>query len=72
MIGPTEETVLTLPLLAHPYAAVLSMYICMCAKGAILGSKSRIYMSSAPRPRSFIITYPIRLEEDTRPDWVVR
>ena len=72
MIGPTEEVVLALPLLAHPYAAVLSTYVWMCANRAIPGAKSRSYMRSAPSPRSFIVTSPVGLEEDTRRVWVVR
>ena len=70
-IGPTEEAVLTLPLLDHPCAAILSTYVWMCAKGGILGAKSRICMSSASVLRSFIVTYPVGLEEDTRRAWVV-
>ena len=65
-IGPTKEAVLTLTLLAHTYDSVLSTYIWMCAKGAILGAKIRICMSSTPRLRSFIVTSPVGLEEDTR------
>ena len=61
-IGPAEEAVLTLPLLAHSYAAVLSTYVWMCANGAILGAKSRICMSSAPIPRSFIVTSSVGLD----------
>ena len=40
-ISLTAEAVLTLPLLAHPCAAVLLTYVWMCAKGAILGEKER-------------------------------
>ena len=36
----TEEAVLTLTLLDHTCAAMLSTYVWMCAKGAILGSAS--------------------------------
>ena len=71
-IGPTEEAVLTLPLLAHRCAAMLSTYVCMCAKGAVLSAKSRICMSSAPSLRSFIVTYPVGLEEYNRHAWDVR
>ena len=46
---PTEEAVLTLPLLAHLCATMLSTYAWMCAKGAILGAEIRSCMSSAPR-----------------------
>ena len=70
--GTTEEAVLTLPLLAHPCAAMLSRYMWMCAKGDILGAKSRICMSSAPISRLFIVTSTVGLEEDTRRAWVVR
>ena len=63
---------LILPLLAHPYAVILSTYVWMCANTAILGAKSRSYMSSAPTPRSFIVTSPMGLEEYTRRAWVVR
>ena len=69
-IGPTDEAVLTLPLLAHSCASVLSTYVCMCAKGTILGAKSRICISSAPSSRSFIVTSTLVLEEDTRRAWV--
>ena len=71
-IGQTEEAVLTLILLAHPCAAVLLTYVWMCAKGCILGAKSRIYISSAPSLGSLIVTYPVGLEEETRRAWVVR
>ena len=70
-ISLTAEAVLTLPLLAHPCAAMLSTYIWMCAKGGILSAKIRICMSSSPSSRSFIVTYPVGLEEDTRCAWVV-
>ena len=53
---------LKLLLLAHPCAAVLLMYVWMCAKGAILGEKIRSCMSSAPSSRSFIVTYSVGLE----------
>ena len=71
-IGPTEEAVLKLPLLAHPCAARLSTYVCMCAKCSILGAKIRICMISAPISRLFIVTPPVGLKEDTRRAWVVR
>ena len=71
-IGPTEESVLTLPLLTHPCAALLSTYVWICAKGNILGAKSRIFMSSAPSSSVFIVTSHLRLEEDIRHAWVVR
>ena len=71
-IGPTEEAVLTLPLLAHPSATVLLTYVWMCTKGAIFGAKSRSCMSRAPLSRSFIIIFPVVLEEDTRRAWVAR
>ena len=71
-IGPTEEAMLILTLLAHPYAVMLSTYVWMCANMTILGAKSRSYMSSAPSPRSFIVTSPMGLEEDNRCAWVVR
>ena len=67
-----EETVLTLPLLAHTFTTVLSTYVWMCAKGSILDSKSRICMSIPPSPRSFIVTSPVELEEDTMRAWFVR
>ena len=50
------EDVLTLPLLAHPFAAVLSTYVWMFAKGTILGAKSRSFMSIATSLRLFIFT----------------
>ena len=62
MIGPTEEAVLTLTLLDHPCAYVLLTYVWMCAKGTILRSKIRIYMSSTPSSRLFIVTSPLGLE----------
>ena len=65
-IGPTEEAMLTLPLLAHPCAAVLLAYVWMCAKGAILGAKIRSCMIIFPSSRLFIVTSPVGLEEDTR------
>ena len=71
-IGPTEESVITLPLLDHLCAAVLLIYVWMCSKGEISGSKIRSYMSSAPSSGAFIVTYPFGLEEDTRLAWVVR
>ena len=71
-IGPAEESVLTLPLLAHPCASVLLTYVWMCAKGAILGANIRICMSSATISRSFIVISPVGLEEDTRRAWVAR
>ena len=71
-IGPTEESVLTLPLLTHPCAALLSTYVWICAKGNILGAKSRIFMSSAPSSSLFIVTSHLRVEEDIRHAWVVR
>ena len=63
---------LKLLLLAHPCAAVLLMYVWMCAKGAILGEKIRSCMSSAPSSRLFIATSLVGLEEDTRRAWVAR
>ena len=57
---------LTLTLFPHTCASMLLMYVWMCAKGAILGAKIGIYMSSAPISMSNIITYPVGLEEDTR------
>ena len=63
---------LTLTLLAHLFAAVLSTYMWMCAKGAILGTKSRSCMSSAPSSRSFIVTSHLGLEEYTRRVCIVR
>ena len=71
-IGPMEEAVLKLPLLVHTCASVLLTYIWICAKGGILGAKSRICMSSAPILRLFIVTSPVGLEEYTRRAWVVR
>ena len=61
-----EEAVLTLPLLDHPCAAVLSTYMWMCAKGDILGAKSRSCMSSAPISSLCIVTSLVGLKEDTR------
>ena len=61
---------LTLPLLAYPCATVLSTYVSMCAKGAILGKSIRSFISSDPRYRLFIITSPVGLEEDIRRAWV--
>ena len=69
-IGQTEEVVLTLTFLAHPYSAVLSTYVWMCAKGYILGAKSRICISSSPSSRLFIVISPLDLEEYTRRTWV--
>ena len=63
---------MTLPLLSHTCAAVLSTYMWMCAKGAILGVKRRICISINPSSRSFIVTFLAVLEEDTRRAWVVR
>ena len=63
---------MALPLLSHTCAAVLSTYMWMCAKGAILGVKSRICISINPSSRSFIVTSPVGLEEDTMRAWVVR
>ena len=71
-IGPMEEAVIKLPLLNHTCAAVLLTYVWVCAKGAILGAKSRVCMSSAPILRSFIVTSPVGLEEDNRHSWAVR
>ena len=70
--GPKEEAVLTLPLLAHTCASLLSTYVWMCAKGAILREKIGICISSAPISMSFIVTYLVGLEEDTRRAWVAR
>ena len=61
---------LTLPLLAHPFADVLLTYVWMCAKGGSLGANSKICISSAPSSRSFIFTSPLGFEEDTRRAWV--
>ena len=63
---------LILPLLVHPYAVMLSTYVWICANMDILGAKIRSYMSSAPSPRSFIVTSTMGLEEDTRHAWVVK
>ena len=63
---------MTLPLLSHPCAAVLSTYMWMCAKGDILGVKSRICISNDAILRSLIVTSPVGLEEDTMRAWVVR
>ena len=71
-IDPMEEAVLKIPLLVHTCSAVLLTYVWMCAKGCILGAKSRIFMSSAPILTLFIVTSPVGLEEDTRHAWVVR
>ena len=65
-----EEAVLTLHLLAHPCTAVLSTYVWICAKGAILGANIRNCMISAPISRMLIVTYPVGLEDDTRRAWV--
>ena len=51
---------------------MLLTYVWMYAKGAILREKIRIYMSSVTSSRSFIITYPVGLEENTRRKWVAR
>ena len=67
-----EEAVLKLPLLVHTCASVLLTYIWICAKGGILGAKSRICMSSSPILTLFVVTYTVGLEEDTRHAWVVR
>ena len=72
MIGPMEEAVLKLPLFSHTYSSVLSTYVSMCSKGAILGAKIRICMSSTPSSGSFIVTSLVGLEEDTRRAWVAR
>ena len=71
-VGPTAEAVLTLTLLEHPCLAVLSTYVWMCSKGAILGAENKSCMSSDPSLRLVIVTYPVGLEEDTRRAWVVR
>ena len=63
---------MTLPLLSHTCAAVLSTYMWMCAKGSILGAKSRICICIDPISRSFIVTSSVGLEEDTMRAWVVR
>ena len=68
----TEEAALTLPLLDHICAIMLSTYAWMCAKGAILGANIRSCMSSAPRSRFFIVTSPVGLEEDNMRAWVAR
>ena len=70
-IFPTEEAILTLPLFAHPCAAMLLTYVWMCANGDIRDAKSRIFTRSAPRSRLFIVTSPVGLEEDTRRSWVL-
>ena len=72
MIVLMEEDFLTLPLLAYTCAALLSTYGWMCAKGAILRAKNIICMSSAPSSRSFIVTSPVGLEEDTMCDCFAR
>ena len=61
-IGPMEEAVLTLPLLAHPCASVLLTYVWMCAKTTILGANIRSCMSSNPSSRLFIVTSQVGLE----------
>ena len=71
-VVPTEEAVLTLPLLAHICATVLLTYAWMCTKGAILGEEIRSCMSSAPRSGFFIVTSPVGLEENTMRAWVAR
>ena len=71
-IDPMEEAVLKIPLFVHTCSAVVLTYVWMCAKGCILGAKSRIFMSSAPILTLFVVTYPVGLEEDTRHAWVVR
>ena len=63
---------LILPLFYHTYASKLLTNLWMCAKGAILGEKISIYMSSATSSRLFIIISPVGLEEDTRRKWVAR
>ena len=63
---------LTLSLLDHTCAAVLLMYVWMCAKGGICGVKIRSCMISVPILRSFIGTSPLGLEKDTRLAWVAR
>ena len=68
--GPTAKDVLTLSQLAHPCAAVLSMWVRMCNNGAILGERIRIFMRSAPRSRLLIVTSPVGLEKHTRNAWV--
>ena len=68
----TEEAVLTLPLLAHLCAIMLSTYAWMCAKGAILGANIRSCMSSAPRSVFLFFTSPVGLEEDIMRAWVAR
>ena len=65
-IGSTGDAVLILPLLVHHGSAVLSTYVFMFVKVDILGAKIRSCMSSAPSLRSFIVTSPVGLEEDTR------
>ena len=71
-VVPTEEAVLTLPLLAHICAIMLSTYTWICDKGAILGANIRSCMSSAPRSGFSIVTSPVELEEDTMRAWVAR
>ena len=71
-IGPTEEGVMTLPLLEHPCVTILSPYKWMFAKGAFRGAKIRSFMSNALSSKSFIVTYLLGLEEDTMCVWVER
>ena len=71
-IGPTGEDVLTLPLLAHLCATMLSMYVWICVKGDILGANIRSCMRNAPISRLFIVISPVWLEEYTRSAWMDR
>ena len=63
---------MTLPLLSHPCTYMLSTYVWICDMVAILYTKSRSCMSSAPSSRLFIFTSHVGLDEDTRRVWVVR
>ena len=63
---------LTLLLFSHTCADMLSTYLWMCSKGAILSAKIRICMSSAPSSGSFIVTSLVGLEEDNRRAWVAK
>ena len=60
------EDVLTLPLLAHPFVAVISTYMWICDKGGILCANIRSCVSITPILRLCIVTSPVGLEEETR------